>query len=68
MAPRKGSCLVGTRIHALPVSGDTEPAGLACSPKVDPVVVRVSTAREPGKEAQDERQATHSGPDHRQAA
>jgi len=42
--------------------------GLACSPKVDPVVVRVSTAREPGKEAQDERQATHPGPDHRQAA
>ena len=41
---------------------------LTCSPELDPVVVRVSTAREPGKEAQNERQTTHPGPDHRQAS
>ena len=43
-------------------------AVLTCSPELDPVVVRVSTAREPGKEAQNERQTTHPGPDHRQAS
>lgn len=40
---------------------------VTCSPKLDPVVMRVLTARM-GKEILDEAEATRSGPDHRQAA
>lgn len=42
---------------------------LTCSPKLDPVGVRVSTARWTGKEAHHEAtQEAFAGPDHRQAA
>jgi len=42
-------------------------AGLACSPKTDPSVMRVLTARS-GKEILDKEEATRSGADHSQAA
>lgn len=68
IAPRWGEIPLPQR-RDLPFEPiEVSDAGVACSPELDPVVVRVSTAREPGKEAQDERQATHPGPDHRQAA
>jgi hypothetical protein len=41
--------------------------GLTCSPKLDPVFMRVFTARM-GKEILDEAEAPWPGADHRQAA
>jgi hypothetical protein len=40
---------------------------LACSRKLDPGAMTVSTARDSGKEARREAKATQSGTDHRQA-
>ena len=41
---------------------------LACSPKLDPLAMRVFNARYPGMEAHDETDSTLTRTDHRQAA
>jgi len=45
----------------------TNPGAIGLPPEVAPVVVRVSTARKPGKEAHHETEAAHAGSDHPEA-
>src|SRR6202030_4317952 len=50
-----------------PIGGSSWAVHLTCSPKTDPCVMRVSSARQ-GKEVLDETEATQSGADHSEAS